>query len=133
MTSEGKRDSGGTPLQRSRCAILVNGQRVDDDYLLQDGDIVSVVPTSGRQAAPMPRIRLFRKHLQKTFGMSPAAHHQPSGRGDHEKWYHPNGWSIDVNPRRGDRKEVDQACVADLARKLGEPFGKILQKTMSRA
>jgi len=110
--------------------LFVNGRRVSPDYVLCEGDEVAVLPRSMQGEAPMPSRRLFVKHLAKTFGMQRVKGPSPRGKGDHEKWRHPDGWSIDVNPGRRDHKEVDKASVADLARKLGLPFGKVYHKVM---
>jgi len=111
--------------------VFVNGRRADASYLLQDGDEVLVFPNSLRGEAPMPPLRRFVKHLAKTYGMCPVTGTSARGRGDHVKWRHPDGWSIDVNPNHRDRKEVDKASIADLARKLKVPFGCVYETVMA--
>lgn len=114
------------------CILLVNGREVGVDHVLKDGDVLTILPRRGRGEAPMPPIRQFKKHLVRTYGMHPVARPSARGRGDHEKWQHPGGWTIDVNRRKRSRKEVDQASVADLARKLEMPFGKVYEQVMEK-
>jgi len=112
--------------------VMRGGDVLDLADEVYAGDDLRVTPEAKSGEAPMPTLRQFKKCLKRIYGMQPAAKGSPTGRGDHEKWVHPDGWSIDVNPRRSDRKEVDQASVADLARKLGVPFGDVYQKVMTK-
>ncbi len=112
--------------------LTVNGKLLPPDqaevYVLQDGDSVVALAAGERNEKQMPKLRQFEKHLTKTFGCIPVSR---GGKGDHRKFKHPDGWSIDVNPSKRDRKELDIATFDALVRATGLRSDEVYKRVMS--
>jgi len=93
------------------------------DYVLQPGDCVVITPRCVEGAAPVPKLRDFKRFLRRS------GHVQLAGTAtDHENWESSSGEPLKVNPANGNRSEVDLASFKACASLEGVSMHKLYER-----